>query len=250
MAHRPAAPATQSRGFSGPLPPSALRPPPSSAPLASGPGACIVTCFGPWSYPQRPVRPVPRHDANRHFRRHGLYRPGIDENPPPPPQCGDGRRHQPPGRPAAGGHDPPLAARPAGPASGGPHRRRSGGTRRVRLQLPPPRGQRHGHPAVAGRRCPRGGFLGRLPPQRRRGLCPMVRAEAPRSRPAGQGGLRAAGVVPPGDRARRPGGQSRLLPHVGHLAAGPAVEGRGDRGRRGSSSIRRAASPAPGGRPS
>ena len=123
MAHRPAAPATQSRGFSGPLPPSALRPPPSSAPLASGPGACIVTCFGPLSYPQRPVRPVPRHDANRHFGRHGLYGPGIDENPPPPPASGDRRRHQPPGRPAAGGHDPPLAARPARPASGGPQRR-------------------------------------------------------------------------------------------------------------------------------
>ena len=249
MAHRPAAPATQSRGFSGPLPPSALRPPPSSAPLASGPGACIVTCFGPWSYPQRPVRPVPRHDANRHSRSHGLYRPGIDQNPAPPPRGGDRGGHQPAGRPAADGHDPPLAdgrldLRLEDLSAG-----RSGRTGRVRLQLPAPRGQRRGHPAAAGRRQPGGRFLGRLPPQRRRSLYPMVRAKA--SRPAtgwARWSMGCRSCSAQEIRARAAGGQSGLLSDVGHLGPGPAVEGRADRADGRSSSIRRAAFPAPGGR--
>ena len=46
------------------------------------------------------------------------------------------------------------------------------------------------------------------------------------------------------------GGQSGLLPDLGHPAAGPAVEGRADRAARASSSIPRAASPGPAARPS
>ena len=51
-------------------------------------------------------------------------------------------------------------------------------------------------PALLGRRPPRGRFQCRLPAQRCRGLRPVVRPEACRPRPAGQGRLRTARTVP------------------------------------------------------
>ena len=67
---------------------------------------------------------------------------------------------------------------------------------------------------------------------------------------AGQSRLRAAGAVPRADPRRPLGGQPRLLPDLGDPGPGAAVESRADRARRTSSSIPRAASPAPAGRPS
>ena len=251
MAHRPAAPATQSRGFSGPLPPSALRPPPSSAPLASGPGACIVTCFGPWSYPQRPVRPVPRHDTHCHSRRHGLYGPGTDQDPAPPSGGGDRRRHQPAGRPAADRHDPPLAHRPAGSAPGRPRAAEVAARAECVFSCLP-----HGASAAvipqlldAGARVVDFSADYRL--NDAEVYRPVVRPEARRPRAAGQGRLRPAGAVPrsrscPARLVANPG----CYPTSAILAAGAAVEGRADRATATSSSIPRAASPARAGRPS
>ena len=56
-------------------------------------------------------------------------------------------------------------------------------------------------PHAAGRRRPGGRFQRRLPAERRRSLRPVVRPEARRSRPAGQGRLRAARAVPRADSA-------------------------------------------------
>ena len=143
------------------------------------------------------------HDTHCYFRRHGLYGPGIDQDLAPP--SGSGNRAV---TSRQEGSRPSRWSIPRSPA-GSICRWKTSSPAEVAARaecvfscLP------HGAsaaviPALLDAGCRVVDFSADYRLERCRSVRPLVRPKARRSRPAGQGGLRAAGIVPRADSALR-----------------------------------------------